>query len=164
MTTALRKAVASVDPNIPIFRASSWPDALTLITFPTRAATVALGTMGLLAAMLALTGIFGVASYTVTHRMRELGIRVALGAQTRNVLQAALGRTVLLLAIGSVAGLALGVAASRLLAAIVYHATAADPLVLLTVLGTMVLLGAASTLLPARRALRAEPAILLRDQ
>ncbi len=164
MTTALRKAVASVDPNIPIFRASSWPDALTLITFPTRAATVALGTMGLLAAMLALTGIFGVASYTVTHRMRELGIRVALGAQTRNVLQAALGRTVLLLAIGSAAGLALGVAASRLLAAIVYHATAADPLVLLTVLGTMVLLGAASTLLPARRALRAEPAILLRDQ
>ncbi len=164
MTVALRKAVASIDTAIPIFRATSWTDALTLMTFPARAATVALGTMGLLAAMLALTGIFGVASYTVTHRMRELGIRVALGAQTRNVLQAAIGRTILLLAIGSAAGLVLGVAAGRLLAAIVYHATAADPLVLLTVLLTMALLGAASTLLPARRALSAEPASLLRDQ
>ena len=164
MTVALRKAVASVDTAIPIFRATSWTDALTLMTFPARAATIALGTMGLLAAMLALTGIFGVASYTVTHRMRELGIRVALGAQPRNVLQAAIGRTILLLAIGSAAGLVLGVAAGRLLAAIVYHATAADPLVLLTVLLTMALLGAASTLLPARRALSAEPASLLRDQ
>ena len=164
ITVALRKAVASVDNTIPIFSASSVPDAFSIVTFPARAATAALGTMGILAAMLALTGIFGVASYTVTHRMRELGIRVALGAQTRNVLQAAIGRTLLLLAIGSILGLVLGLAAGSLLSAIVYHATAADPLVLLTVLATMTLLGVASTLLPARRALQAEPATLLRDQ
>ncbi len=164
MTVALRKAVASVDPAIPVFSVTSWPDALSIVTFPARAATAALGTMGILAAMLALTGIFGVASYTVTGRMRELGIRVALGAQGRNVLRAALGRTLLLLAIGSALGLVLGLAATRLLANIVYHATAADPVVLLAVIATMAALGAISTLLPARRALQAEPASLLRDQ
>lgn len=164
MTVALRKAVASVDPNIPVFRASSWPDALAFIKFPALAATAALGTMGLLAAMLALTGIFGVASYTVTGRMRELGIRVALGAQTRAILRAALGRTFMLLAIGSGVGLALGLAATRLLASIVYHASAADPVVLLAVVLTMAGVGALSAAIPARRALHVEPSILLRDQ
>lgn len=164
MTVALRKTIASVDSTIPIFSVSAWPDALGIVTLPARAATAALGTMGLLAAMLALTGIFGVANYTVTRRMRELGIRMALGAPTRNVLRAALGRTLTLLAIGSAAGLLLGVAATRLLASVVYQAAASDPVVLLAVLATMAALGAASTLLPARRALQAEPAMLLRDQ
>ncbi len=164
MTIALRKAVASVDSTIPIFSVSSMQDALGLITFPARAATAALGTMGLLAAMLALTGIFGVASYTVTGRMRELGIRVALGAQGGSVLRAALGRTFRLLAIGSAAGLLLGLAATRLLAGIVYHASAADPVVLLSVVVTMAAVGAASAALPARRALHVEPSILLREQ
>ncbi len=164
MTIALRKAVASVDSTIPIFTASSMTDSLSLITFPARAATAALGTMGLLAAMLALTGIFGVASYTVTGRMRELGIRVALGAQSRAILRAALGRTFMLLAIGSGVGLAFGLAATRLLANIVYHASAADPVVLLAVVLTMAAVGALSAAVPARRALHVEPSILLRDQ
>ncbi len=133
MTVALRKAIASVDSAIPIFSVSAWPDALGIVTLPARAATAALGTMGLLAAMLALTGIFGVANYTVTRRMREFGIRMALGAQTRNMLRAALGRTLTLLAIGSAAGLLLGVAATRLLASVVYQAAAADSVVLLAV-------------------------------
>ena len=91
MTAAMRKAVAGVDSAIPIFSVSSWSDALAIVAFPARAATLALGVMGILAAMLALTGIFGVASYTVSRRLRELGIRVALGAQKTGVLRAALG-------------------------------------------------------------------------
>ena len=71
-------------------------------------ATVALGVLGLLGAMLAVTGIFGMASYVVSKRLRELGIRVALGASQRQVLRAALGRAFRLLAIGSVAGIGAG--------------------------------------------------------
>lgn len=114
--------------------------------------------------MLAITGIFGLASYTVSRRMRELGIRVALGARSWDVLRAALGRAVLLLGIGSVAGLALGFAASRVLANIVYQASASDPLVILAVVLTMALVGLLSAAWPARRALSAEPAMLLRDE
>ena len=73
--------------------------------FPARAATVALGVMGLLAAMLAVTGIFGMAAYNVSRRMKELGIRVALGARTRHVMSAAVGRPMVLLGIGSLLGL-----------------------------------------------------------
>lgn len=134
------------------------------MTLPARAATIALGALGALAVMLAVSGIFGMASYTVTRRLRELGIRVALGARHSQVLAAALGRTVLLLGIGSVAGLALGGAASHLLASIVYEASLADPMVIVAVVLTMILMGILSAVVPARRALMTEPATLLRDE
>ena len=161
---AMRRAIANVDPALPVFSLSSWPDALNFVMLPARAATVALGILGALAMMLAVTGIFGMASYTVSKRMRELGIRVALGAQNWQVLRAALGRAVMLLGIGSLAGLVLGVAASRILASIVYQASASDPLVIFGVVVTMALIGLLSAAIPARRALTAEPARLLRDE
>jgi predicted permease len=164
MVPAVRRAIATVDPALPVFSVSSWPDALSFFMLPERAATVALGVLGALAMMLAITGIFGLASYTVSRRMHELGIRVALGAQNRDVLRAALGRTVLLLGIGSIAGLALGFAAGRVLASIVYQATASDPLVILAAVATMGCIGLLSAALPAQRALSAEPAMLLREE
>ena len=164
MVPAVRQAIASVDPALPVFNVSSWQDALGFFMLPERAATVALGVLGALAMMLAVTGIFGMASYTVSRRMRELGIRVALGAQSGQVLRAALGRTLLLLGIGSAAGLALGFAASHVLASIVYQASASDPLVIFAVVLTMALVGLLSAAWPARRALSAEPAMLLRDE
>ena len=100
----------------------------------------------------------------MSKRLRELGIRVALGASSREVMRAALGRTTLLLVVGSCVGLLLGIAASRLLAMIVYQATALDPLVLLGVLATMGLVGVISASLPARRALTINPVKLLRDE
>ena len=78
--------------------------------------------MGLLAAMLAVTGIFGMAAYNVSRRMKELGIRVALGARAKHVISAAVGRPIVLLGLGSLAGLLLGIFASRLLEHIVYQA------------------------------------------
>ena len=98
--------------------------------FAARVATVALGVLGLLGAMLAVTGIFGMASYVVCKRLRELGIRVALGAGRHEILRASLGRAFRLLAIGSVAGIVLGVLATRVLSFIVYQATPKDPFVL----------------------------------
>ncbi len=75
-----------------------------------------LGVMGVMGAMLSVTGIFGMAAYSVSKRLKELGIRMALGAQRREVLRAALGRAFKLLAFGSTAGLLLGLLASRVLA------------------------------------------------
>ncbi len=164
MIPAVRHAIAGVDSGLPVFAVSTWLDALSLMTFPARTATVALGVLGALAMMLAITGIFGLASYTVSNRMRELGIRVALGAQNRQVLRAALGRTATLLALGSLVGLVFGIAASRLLASIVYQATASDPVVILAVALTMAGVGLISAAIPAQRALHIDPARLLREE
>ena len=114
--------------------------------------------------MLSIAGIFGLAAYSVTRRLRELGIRIALGAQPKEVLQAALGRAFKLLAFGSTAGLLLGILASRVLAVIVYQATPRDPLVLAGVVLAMFLLGLLATWIPARRALSIDPLVLLREE
>lgn len=113
--------------------------------------------------MLAITGIFGLGAYTVSKRLRELGIRITLGAQRREVLQAALGRVFRLLAIGSAAGLLLGLTATRVLAYIVYEATPRDPYVLAGVVAAMAIVGILAAWIPAMRALRADPLILLRE-
>jgi ABC-type antimicrobial peptide transport system permease subunit len=132
--------------------------------FPGRVATVALGIMGLMGAVLSITGIFGMAAYSVSRRLRELGIRMALGAQRKEVLETALGRAVRLLGIGSAAGLVLGILASRVLASIVYQATPRDPFVLGGVVLTMALLGLVATWIPAQRALAIDPLALLREE
>ena len=163
ITAALQPMLEKLDPSLPV-TLQSWPDALALVLFPARVATVALGILGVLAGMLAATGIFGMASYAVARRLREMGIRVALGAQRMQVLRAALGRTVLLLGIGSVAGLVLGALGTRVLASIVYQATVYDPVVLAGAIAAMVLIGTMAAAVPARRAVSVEPAILLRDE
>jgi len=160
---ALRRMLSGIDPNLP-FVLRSWPDALDLAFFPARAATAALGIMGLLAAMLAVTGIFGMAVYSVSHRMKELGIRVALGARRAELMQAALGKPLLLLLVGSTVGLTLGMFATQLLGRVVYEANPRDPLVLLGVVATMALLGLTATWIPARRALEVDPSRLMREE
>jgi ABC-type antimicrobial peptide transport system permease subunit len=127
-------------------------------------ATVALGIFGAFGLLLSITGTFGLASYTVSKRLRELSLRVALGAQGKQILSAALGRMLILLASGSVVGMLLGVAASRVLSAIVYQASAQDPFVLGAVAFTLLLTGSLSVAGPVRRALHIDPATLLREQ
>jgi ABC-type antimicrobial peptide transport system permease subunit len=114
--------------------------------------------------MLAVTGIFGMASYSVSKRLRELGIRIALGAQPKEVLRSALGRVFRLLAAGSAVGLLLGLAATKVLSLIVYQATPRDPVVLFGVVVTMLLLGLLAAWIPAQRALAADPLMLLREE
>jgi len=127
-------------------------------------ATMSLGVLGVMGAMLSITGIFGMAAYSVSKRLRELGIRVALGAQRREVLRAALARPVKLLAFGSIAGLLLGLLATKVLAFIVYQATPRDPVVLTGVVLAMLLLGLLATWIPAQRALSVDPLLLLREE
>ena len=132
--------------------------------FASRVATVSLGVLGVMGAMLSITGIFGMAAYSVSKRLRELGIRIAARRARTEVLQAALGRAFKLLAIGSAAGLLLGLLATRVLAFIVYQATPRDPLVLAGVVLAMSLLGLLATWIPAQRALSIDPVILLRAE
>ena len=148
---ALNHILSGIDPALPI-SIESWPASLGLVLFPARVAAASLGIMGLLAAMLAITGTFGVAAYSVSKRMRELGIRVALGARRTQLMRSALGRPLVLLTSGSLVGLALGMLVSRFLAQIVYHATSRDPLVMGGVVATMALIGLVATWIPARHA------------
>jgi predicted permease len=164
MAATVRKVIRDLDPNIPIQESSAWNNQLGLTFFVSQVATVALGIFGAFGLLLSIAGTFGLASYTVSKRLRELSIRVALGAQAQQILSAALGRMVILLAAGSVVGIVLGVAASRLLSAIVYQASAQDPFVLAAVSFTMVLTASLSVAGPVRRALRIDPAHLLREQ
>jgi predicted permease len=161
--SALNRVLAGIDSSLP-FTIEPWTTGLALSLFPARAATAALGVMGLLAAMLAITGVFGMAAYSVSKRLRELGIRVALGAHRGQLVRSALGRPLVLLFSGSVAGVVLGVVASRLLAFLVYEATPRDPLVLAGAVLIMTLVGLVATWIPARRALAVNPAQLLRDE
>ena len=159
----LRRTFAQIDPRLP-FVFHSWNDALAFALFPARVATATLGVMGLFAAMLAVTGVFGMAMYSVSKRFKEFGIRVALGAQTVQLMRAALGRPMVMLLLGSAAGLLLGAIASQLLSKIVYQATPRDPVVLVGVMITMAALGLLATWIPARRTLRVHPARLLREE
>src|SRR6202007_2662267 len=129
LAAALRSTVRGLDAGLPV-DIYSWRGLLDVLRFPARVATMALGVLGMMGAILSITGIFGMAAYSVSKRLRELGIRIALGAQRKEVLQAALGRAVKLLACGSAAGLILGILAGRVLALIVYQVTPRDPLVL----------------------------------
>jgi len=162
LSTAMRNKLRALDAGLPV-DIQTWNSLLAVVLFPSRIATMALGVLGMMGAMLSITGIFGMAAYSVSKRLRELGIRIALGAKRREVLQAALGRPVKLLAFGSAAGLILGILATKVLAFIVYQATPRDPLVLGGVVVAMLLLGLVATWIPAQRALSVDPLILLRE-
>jgi predicted permease len=163
LAPAIKAKLKALDAGLPCF-IQTWEEGLNLVLFPSRVATVSLGLLGVMGAMLSMTGIFGMAAYSVSRRMRELGIRMALGAQRREVLQAALGRALKSLTLGSAAGVALGLLATRVLAFIVYQATPRDPLVLALVVSVMCLLGLLATWIPAQRALSIDPLVLLREE
>ena len=163
LAAAMRSKLRELDAGLPL-EIETWTKGMDFALFPSRIATVCLGVMGLMGAVLSITGIFGMAAYTVSKRLKELGIRVALGAQPREVLLAALGRAFKLLAYGSAAGLVLGIMASRVLAHIVFQASPRDPFVLAGVVVSMTLLGLLATWSPAQRALSVDPLILLREE
>jgi predicted permease len=162
LATAVRDKLLEIDRSLPVF-SQTWNESMNGALFASRMATVSLGILGVMGAILSITGIFGMAAYSVSRRLKELGIRMALGARRGIILRAALGRAVKLLAIGSAAGLILGFIASRLLSFIVYEATPRDPFVLAGVVLAMALLGLFATWIPAQRALAVNPLVLLRE-
>ncbi len=163
LAEALHETVHNLDAGLP-FQIVSWPQELDSALFAARAATVSLGVLGTLGALLAITGIFGMASYSVGKRLKEMGIRIALGAGQGQVLRAALGRAFRLLAVGSVVGLALGLAATRVLGSIVYQASPRDPVVLAGSVVAMLIVGLIAAWAPAQRAVSVDPSKLMREE
>ncbi len=163
ISAALEKTLHGLDAAMPIV-VRPWTQAMGSAMFAARVASVALGVLGLLGAMLAVTGIFGMASYTVSKRLRELGIRMALGARRKQVLRTALGRAFILLSVGSFFGVGSGLAATKVLSFIVYQASPNDPVVLGGVVFTMLLLGLVAAWIPAQKALAVNPVTLMREE
>jgi predicted permease len=163
LAAAIKSKLRALDSGLPAF-IQTWNQEMSGALFAPRMATLSLGVLGTMGALLSVIGILGIAAYSVSKRQRELGIRIALGAQCKEVLQAALGRALKLLTFGSAAGLALGVLASRVLASIVYQATSRDPLVLGAVVLPMASLGLLATWIPAQRALAIDPMVLMREE
>jgi len=164
MLGEIRQAIARLDPQLPLYGAGPLEEMLGVAFLPTRAAALALSFFGVLAIVLAATGIHGLAAYAVSRRTREIGLRMALGAQPLQVLRLVLGKTTLLLAFGSVVGLTLALAAGQVIASVVYGAHSRDPLVLLSVWGSIALIALSAAWSHARRATRVDPLVALRHE
>ena len=163
MTEKVRQAMAQLDPELPLFGTGPLRQVLAFAFLPLHAAVIALSAFGLLALVLALTGIHGLVAYGVARRVREIGIRVAIGATPWQVIRLVLARIFTLLGLGAMIGLALALAAGRLLETVIFGSVR-DPLVFADVYATMIVLGLISSWAPTRRALRIEPTVALRHE
>lgn len=160
----LRRAVLELDPSLTIFDAGSLTSELALALFPARLAAVVLASFGVLAIVLAATGVYGIMAYAVSRRTREIGIRMALGAAPGQVLRVVLLRTGVLLAIGTVLGLAMAYAGGQFFGQILYGVSAHDPLTYLLAIALMASVAVVACLVPARRAMRVDPLTALRTE
>jgi predicted permease len=164
VAAAIRQAVHSIDKDLPVTDVESFPDALGQSISRERFRTFLLGSFSAIALALAAVGIFGVISYSASQRTHEIGIRMALGAQRRDVLHLILGQGAKLALLGSGIGVVLALLLTRLIASMLFRVSATDPLTFGTV--TIVLLGVAlaACYIPARRAMRVDPIVALRNQ
>ncbi len=160
----LQQAVYSLDPTLPFFQADSLEDHLSMPLLPARIAAVMLGGFGVLAVILAATGVYGMLAYAVSKRTREIGIRVAIGATRGNVLSLVLRRALVIVGCASVLGALLALAAGRYFSPVLYGVSPKDPATYALALMLMAVIGALACFVPARRALRIEAAIALREE
>jgi ABC-type antimicrobial peptide transport system permease subunit len=160
----LRKALLDLDPELTLFNTGSLKDQLSLPLFPARAAAIVLGVFGVLAMVLAATGLFALVASVVARRTREIGIRMALGAQPAQVLSSVLRRTVVLCAAGISLGTVVTLAAGRLLSAVLYGVSPRDPATYGMALALMIGVALLACWNPAARAVRIDPARALREQ
>jgi predicted permease len=160
----VRAAIRRTDPSIVVSSVGNWIDDLDIALLPARATAVIMGALGLVAIMLASSGLFSAAANTVSKRSREFGIRAALGARPFNILSAAFARLIVLVISGAIFGVAIGVAFQKVMGAIVYGAGSLDWLTITSALLAVFLLTASSVALPASRALGINPSQLLREE
>jgi predicted permease len=164
LIAAVRERIQSLDPNLPVSQITTLADQVNFALFPARLGAALLGAFGLLALGLAATGIYGVIAYSVSQRTQEFGIRMALGADGADVRRLVLREGLKVVLIGVTAGLALSLAATRLITVFLYGVGANDPL---TFVGVALLLTAVALLacyLPAWRATKVDPIVTLRRE
>jgi putative ABC transport system permease protein len=159
---AVRQAIHAYEPDQAISNIAPLQQVAQETVAQPRFFTMVLSAFGAVALLLAALGIFGVISYNVRQRTREIGIRMALGASRGNVLAMVLGKAATLLGIGAAIGLAGALVAGRFLAGLLYGVKAADPQALLAAMAVLALVALAAALLPALRATRIDPMLALR--
>lgn len=164
LATELRKAVWSIDKDQPVSHVQSMTEVVSQSVAEPRFRTWLLGIFAAAGLTLTLVGIYGVVSYMAGQRTREIGIRVALGAQRGNVLQLVLGQGIRLTVIGAIAGVLGSLALARLLKSELFSIKPTDPLTLIGAAVLMLLVAVAACYLPARRATRVDPLVALRHE
>ena len=162
--SALRSEVQKLDPSISVYAAKTLKEHMGTSLFPARMAAIALGSFGVLALILAAVGIYGVMSHVVAGRTREIGLRMALGAQLSDVQKLILKQGMLLAAIGSVCGLIIALGGARMMKSLLYGVSTSDPITFTCVALLLIGIAFLACWIPARRASRVEPMIALRAE
>ncbi len=158
---SVRDVIRQIDPNLPITDVSTQIEQVEKRFAQEKLFAQAYTLFGGLALLLASIGLFGLMSYNVSRRTNEIGIRMALGAQRQDVLRLVMGESMLLVAIGVVTGLGIAIAASRLVATLLFGLPPTDPLAIATAMGVMIAVSSLAGYLPARRASRVDPMVAL---
>jgi predicted permease len=161
---AIRKAAQSVDSDLPLRSVRTQSELIAMSFNKERLFATLSSFFGLLALALVSIGLYGVMSYTVARRTHEIGVRMALGAQSGNVLRMIMGESMLLVLIGSAVGLAAALATTRLVAGMLYELTPNDPLTIALATLLLLVVAALAGWLPARRAARVDPMVALRQE
>jgi predicted permease len=162
LVPAVRREVQSIERNLPLTNARTMTELLNASLFPARVGAILLGAFGLLALLLASVGLYGVMSYSVSRRTREIGIRMALGARGGDVLRLVLGESLALVAAGMLLGLVAAFAATRLLSGFLYGVSPTDPAAFIGIVLLLALVALAASLIPARRAAHVDPMVAFR--
>ncbi len=161
---SLKAVVQQLDPALPIYNTKTLTEHMGVSLFPARMAAIALGSFGVLALVLAAVGIYGVMSHVVAGRTREIGLRMALGAQLSDVQKLIVRQGMWLAAIGSLIGLAVAFGGARLLKGFLYGVSASDPITFTFIALTLLTIAFLACWIPARRASRVDPMIALRAE
>lgn len=161
---AVRRVVAEVEPNLAIHNVMTMEQRLANATTSQRLNTILLGSFAGVALLLAVVGICGVMSYAVTQRRREIGVRMALGAQTGDLLSLVIGAGMKLVLIGALLGLGGALALTRLLKTLLFGVSATDPLTFIVITALLIIVALLACWIPARRATRVDPMVVLRQE
>ena len=162
LTASIRTAFAEVSGELPFLDPRSMADFTTIPYWPQKIGAIMLASVGVLALLLAAIGIYGVMSYTVNRRAREIGVRVALGAERRDVIGLVVGRALRLAGVGLLVGGGAALGAGQLLESQLEGVSPSDPLTFATIIGLLGLVVLLASWLPARRAAKADPLVVLR--
>lgn len=159
---AIRSEFSKLDANLPVYNVETLTSHMSLPLFPARVAAILLGSFGLLALLLAAIGIFGVMSYAVSQRTREIGIRMALGASYGGILKLVVGDGVKLVGLGVAIGLAAAFAGTRLMSGLLYGVSATDSITFAAIAILLSIVAMLACYFPARKATTVDPMIALR--
>jgi putative ABC transport system permease protein len=164
LAAAIRREVSAVDPDVPIYAVQTMTTYLAQNTEGPRLSMLLLGGLGALALVLALIGIYGVVSYSVAQRTREIGVRMALGASRGSVLRMIVRQAAVLIAVGVAIGVAGALAVGSLLRTLLFQVSPRDPQTLAAIAATLAAVALVASVVPARRATRVDPLTALRAE